>query len=164
MGAARSRSLGHIHASVSRAAPPSYPRHPHSRHTRAIPTPSYPRLPRVSRREQHQRPASLPTRPCEPCVYILASQPHGAIYTGVTSDLPRRVWQHKRSEGSAFTRRWIKRWGKARRRGLIDRFNPEWRDLYGDLARAAGGGGGVGAAHVEIPAASAGMTDSSAWV
>ena len=45
----------------------------------------------------------------EPCVYILASWPHGAIYTGVTSDLPRR-------------------------RGLIDRFNSEWLDLYGDLA------------------------------
>ena len=47
--------------------------------------------------------------PRELCVYILASRPHGAIYTGVTSDLPRR-------------------------RGLIDRFNPDWRDFYGDLA------------------------------
>ena len=28
----------------------------------------------------------------------------------------------------------IKRWSKARRRGLIDQFNPEWRDIYGDLA------------------------------
>ena len=88
---------------------------------------------------------------------MLASRPHGAIYTGVTSDLPRRVWQHKRGEGSVFTRRYqidklvwmephetmdqtiarekqIKCWSKARRRGLIDRFNPEWRDLYGDLA------------------------------
>ena len=57
----------------------------------------------------------------EPCVYILASRPHGAIYTGVTSDLPRRIWQ-------------IKRWSKVRQRGLIDQFNPEWRDLYSDLA------------------------------
>ena len=44
--------------------------------------------------------------PREPCVYILASRPHGAIYTGVTSDLSRRVWQHKRGQGSAFTRRY----------------------------------------------------------
>ena len=44
--------------------------------------------------------------PREPCVYILASRPHGAIYTGLTSDLPRRVWQHKRGQGSAFTRRY----------------------------------------------------------
>ena len=59
--------------------------------------------------------------PREPCAYILASRPHRVIYTGVTSDLPRRVWQHKR-------------WSKARRRGLIDQFNPERQDLYGDLA------------------------------
>ncbi|MDE2967723.1 MAG: GIY-YIG nuclease family protein [Chloroflexota bacterium] len=93
----------------------------------------------------------------QPCVYILASRPHGAIYTGVTADLVRRVWQHKRGEGSAFTKRYqidklvwmeahdrmdeaiarekqIKRWSKARRRGMIDEFNPEWRDLYLDLA------------------------------
>ena len=93
----------------------------------------------------------------EPCVYILASRPHGAIYTGVTSDLARRVWQHKRREDSAFTRRYqidklvwmefhetmdeaiarekqIKRWSKERRRGLIDAFNPGWRDFYYDLA------------------------------
>ncbi len=93
----------------------------------------------------------------QPCVYILASRPHGSIYTGVTADLVRRVWQHKRGEGSAFTRRYqinklvwmephdrmdqaiarekqIKRWTKARRRGMIDEFNPEWRDLYLDLA------------------------------
>ena len=59
--------------------------------------------------------------PREPRVYILASRPHGAIYTSVVSDLPSRVWQ-------------IKRWSKARRSGLIDQFNPAWRDLYGDLA------------------------------
>ena len=95
--------------------------------------------------------------PLEPCVYILASRPRGAIYTGVTGDLRRRVWQHKRGEGSAFTKRYqihnlvwmephdtvdeaiarekqIKRWSKQRRRGMIDVFNPEWRDLYFDLA------------------------------
>ena len=95
--------------------------------------------------------------PLEPYVYILASRPRGAIYTGVTGDLRRRVWQHKRGEGSAFTKRYqidklvwmelhdtmdeaiarekqIKRWSKERRRGMIDVFNPEWRDLYFDLA------------------------------
>ena len=95
--------------------------------------------------------------PLEPCVYILSSRPNGAIYTGVTGDLRRRVWQHKRGEGSAFTKRYqidrlvwmephdtmdeaiarekqIKRWSKERRRSMIDDFNPEWRDLYLDLA------------------------------
>ena len=104
-----------------------------------------------------RRAASLMGMAREPCVYILASRPHGAIYTGVTSDLLRRVWQHKRGQGSAFTKRYqidklvwmeahetmyeaiarekqIKGWSKARRRGLIDEFNPEWRDLYLDLA------------------------------
>ena len=95
--------------------------------------------------------------PRQPCVYILASRPHGAIYTGVTADLPRRVWQHKQGAGSVFTRRYqidklvwmephdsmieaiarekqIKRWSKARRRALINTANPQWRDLYPDLA------------------------------
>ena len=95
--------------------------------------------------------------PRQPCVYILASRPHGAIYTGVTADLPRRVWQHKQGAGSVFTRRYqidklvwmephdsmieaiarekqIKRWSKARRRSLINTSNPTWRDLYPDLA------------------------------
>ncbi len=95
--------------------------------------------------------------PRQPCVYILASRPHGAIYTGVTADLPRRVWQHKQGAGSVFTRRYqidklvwmephdsmieaiarekqIKRWSKARRRALINTANPHWRDLYPDLA------------------------------
>ena len=109
------------------------------------------------RAQVRQKNPTLPAMRREPCVYILASRPHGAIYTGVTSDLARRVWQHKQGAGSSFTRRYqidklvwmephdsmseaiarekqIKRWSKARRRGLIDAFNPEWRDLYFDLA------------------------------
>ncbi len=39
--------------------------------------------------------------PREPCVYILASRSQGAIYTGVTSDLSRRIWQIKRLEQGA---------------------------------------------------------------
>ena len=42
----------------------------------------------------------------QPCVYILASRWHGPIYTGVTSDVVRRVWQHKNGTGSTFTKRY----------------------------------------------------------
>ncbi len=90
-----------------------------------------------------QSASTLPAEPTEPD-------------TGVTAELVRRVWQHKHGQGSAFTRRFrLTSWSdggahrmdeaiarekqmqarsKARRRGMIDAFNPEWRDLYFDLA------------------------------
>ena len=42
----------------------------------------------------------------EPCVYILASQPYGTLYVGVTSDLVARVWQHRSGEVKGFTSRY----------------------------------------------------------
>ena len=42
----------------------------------------------------------------QPAVYIMANRKNGAIYTGVTSDLPRRVWQHREGEIEGFTRRY----------------------------------------------------------
>ena len=44
--------------------------------------------------------------PLRPCVYILASQRNGTLYTGVTSNLPQRVWQHKQGLGDGFTGRY----------------------------------------------------------
>ena len=45
-----------------------------------------------------------------PCVYILAKASHGTLYTGVTSDLPGRVWQHREGLIRGFTQRYgIKR-------------------------------------------------------
>ncbi len=89
-------------------------------------------------------------------VYILASKPNGTLYTGVTSNLIQRVWQHKHDVIQGFTRRYnvktlvyyevrenaesaltrekkIKRWRRAWKRGLIEDSNPEWRDLYEDI-------------------------------
>ena len=42
----------------------------------------------------------------QPAVYILASQRNGTIYTGVTSDLVLRVWQHQKHLVSGFTKRY----------------------------------------------------------
>ncbi|VAW89969.1 Excinuclease ABC, C subunit-like [hydrothermal vent metagenome] len=92
----------------------------------------------------------------KPCVYILASQRNGTLYTGVTSDLVKRVWQHKNDEVAGFTRKYdvhqlvwfeshenmesaigrekaIKEWRRAWKLRLIEETNPEWCDLYGGL-------------------------------
>jgi putative endonuclease len=42
----------------------------------------------------------------QPCVYILASQPYGTLYICVTSDLVKRVWEHKNDVTAGFTRRY----------------------------------------------------------
>ena len=41
-----------------------------------------------------------------PCTYILASRWHGTLYTGVTSDLVKRVWEHKHDVAGGFTRKY----------------------------------------------------------
>jgi putative endonuclease len=92
-----------------------------------------------------------------PAIYIMASERNGTLYTGVTSDLPRRGYQHREGLIAGFTTRYgckllvyyevyedmhsaiarekqIK--GSSRRKKLlmIDRVNPDWRDLYPDFA------------------------------
>ena len=91
-----------------------------------------------------------------PCVYILANKTCGTIYVGVTTDLPRRIWQHKRGMYSGFTRDYrvdrlvyydihgsieeairrekrIKKWRRQWKIELVVAANPDWRDLYEDL-------------------------------
>ncbi|MDD5321946.1 MAG: GIY-YIG nuclease family protein [Methylococcales bacterium] len=88
-----------------------------------------------------------------PCVYMLASKRNGTLYAGVTSNLPRRVWQYKNDLVEGFTRRYgvhalvwyevhetmenaiagektIKEWKRQWKIDLIEAMNPEWRDLY----------------------------------
>ena len=88
-----------------------------------------------------------------PCVYIMASKPHGTLYTGVTSDLVQRVWQHRNKVTDGFTRRYnvhslvwyelhetmenainrekaLKKWNRAWKIKLIELTNPLWEDLY----------------------------------
>jgi putative endonuclease len=91
-----------------------------------------------------------------PFVYILASRWHGTLYVGVTSDLIKRVHEHKNDLVEGFTRKhrvhdlvWfeqhttmesailrekaIKAWKRAWKIELIERSNASWRDLYPDL-------------------------------
>ena len=92
----------------------------------------------------------------EPCVYLLASRRNGTLYAGVTSNLVKRVWQHKKDLFEGFTKRYgvhrlvwyerhdsmvsaiqrekaIKEWKRQWKLELIEAQNPEWRDLYEDL-------------------------------
>ena len=91
-----------------------------------------------------------------PCTYILASRKNGTLYVGVTSDLVGRIWQHKNDLVEGFTRRYgvhclvwfeayadmlaaitrekqIKKWNRAWKIEMIERTNPEWRDLWHEL-------------------------------
>ena len=89
-------------------------------------------------------------------VYILASKKYGTLYTGVTSNLIKRVYEHKNKFVERFTKKHnvhhlvyfeihndiseaitrekqIKKWNRQWKINLIDKFNPEWNDLYQDL-------------------------------
>jgi putative endonuclease len=86
-------------------------------------------------------------------VYITTNVNESVLYTGVTSDLKKRIYEHKQGSGSVFTRRFkahllvyyevygdllnaierekiIKGGSRSRKMPLIDSFNPEWNDLY----------------------------------
>ncbi|MBN9023223.1 MAG: GIY-YIG nuclease family protein [Rhizobiales bacterium] len=89
-------------------------------------------------------------------MYILSNKPHGTLYVGVTSNLPRRIWEHREGLVAGFTQRYavkrlvffeyfssisdaiqrekrIKEWRRSWKINLIVSMNPDWRDLYEDL-------------------------------
>ena len=95
----------------------------------------------------------------QPAVYILARASHSTLYTGVTSNLVGRIYQHREGLMRGFTRRYgikrlvwfelhdsmesailrekkIKRWPRAWKYDLIHKGNPTWRDLAEDLGFA----------------------------
>jgi putative endonuclease len=90
-------------------------------------------------------------------VYMLASKPYGTLYIGVTNDISRRVFEHRERRASRFTKRYgvtrlvwfeehptvpdaiqretsLKRWKRDWKIDLVNKTNPEWRDLYETLA------------------------------
>lgn len=92
----------------------------------------------------------------QPAVYIMASQRNGTLYTGITSDLIKRVWQHRHVQVVGFTQEYalhhlvyyelcdemlvaiarekqLKAGSCAKKLQLIESMNPEWRDLYDDI-------------------------------
>jgi putative endonuclease len=90
-------------------------------------------------------------------VYIVTNRPNGTLYTGVTSNLSRRIWEHREGVIGGFTRNYglsclvyvekheeisaaiareraIKTWRRAWKVRLIRSNNPDWTDLYDQLA------------------------------
>ena len=91
-------------------------------------------------------------------VYITASKRNGTLYVGVTNDLIQRVYQHKEGLIEGFTKKYdvhrlvhfemfedarlaiqrektLKRWSRAWKIELIEKDNPQWRDLYLDIIK-----------------------------
>lgn len=89
-------------------------------------------------------------------VYILASKRNGTLYIGVTTDLQKRIWQHKNKQIEGFTQKYgvdqlmyfeiyddyreaanrearMKKWKRDWKIKLIEKDNPAWRDLYDTL-------------------------------
>ena len=89
----------------------------------------------------------------QPAVYILASKRNGTLYIGVTSYLVKRIWEHKNNMVEGFTKRYnvhqlvwyelhdsmesaiirekrLKDWKRKWKLELIEKSNPDWKDLY----------------------------------
>ena len=90
------------------------------------------------------------------CIYILASRRNGTLYIGVTSNLIKRIWEHKNDVVDGFTKKYgihllvyyeltpdvnsaikrekqLKKWRRKWKLELIEKMNPNWNDLYQSL-------------------------------
>jgi putative endonuclease len=94
-------------------------------------------------------------------VYIVCSKRNGTVYTGVTSNLIKRVYEHRNNLADGFTKKYgihqlvwyemhkraetaiprekqIKKWNRQWKLDLIEKNNPEWKDLYDELVNNPG--------------------------
>ena len=92
----------------------------------------------------------------QPCVYIMANKRNGTLYTGVTSNLPKRAFEHREGLVVGFSKKYgckmlvwyevhetmieaitrekqIKAGSRAKKLALIEALNPAWNDLYESL-------------------------------
>ena len=92
----------------------------------------------------------------QPTVYILDSKRNGTLYIGVTSDIHKRVWEHKNDAIEGFTKKYgvhrlvyyelhedmvsaikrekqMKKWNRSGKLSLIDKHNMDWRDLWEEI-------------------------------
>jgi len=90
-------------------------------------------------------------------VYILASERNGTLYVGVTTNLPKRIYEHRTNVVDGFTAKYnvkmlvyyeahdsiqgaiwrekmLKKWRRSWKLQLMEDNNPQWRDLYDDIA------------------------------
>jgi len=92
------------------------------------------------------------------CVYILASGKNGTLYAGVTSDVIKRIYEHKHNLADGFTKKYcvhmlvyyevhtdirealarekqLKKWNRCWKLRLIEQNNPDWTDLYCEIVQ-----------------------------
>ena len=94
----------------------------------------------------------------QPAVYLLSNKPNGTFYIGVTSDLPKRIWEHKNKVVKGFSEKYnltklvyfelyedmaqaitrekqLKAGSRSTKIELIESLNPHWVDLFQDICR-----------------------------
>jgi len=94
----------------------------------------------------------------QPAVYLLTNKPNGTLYIGVTSDLPKRIWEHKNKVITGFSEKYnltrlvhfelyedmaqaitrekqLKAGSRSTKIELIESLNPNWVDLFQDICR-----------------------------
>ncbi len=91
-------------------------------------------------------------------IYILAKARNSTFYVGMTSNLQKRIWEHKNGIANGFTKKYsiktlvyyeihdnaesatkrekrLKKWNRAWKMRLIEEQNPDWKDLYDDICQ-----------------------------